>query len=165
LVSIEPRYESASFGAIPMGIDLDLNVFGAILCPEDRQPPSKFALIYSLIYPSASSRAVKVDCFASLAIMREDPDVSIILTMKVHRQRVAVHTDPRAAADREALEFFKYHHLQLCVTAGTQQWWLLRLFHQLDTFSPRNVQACSCLSHLSLGRNRTRILVLSNEPG
>jgi hypothetical protein len=69
LVSIEPRHDSASFGAIHMRIDPDSNVFEAILCLQDRQPrPSKFAVVYSIIYPSGSSRAVRVDCFASLAI-------------------------------------------------------------------------------------------------
>jgi hypothetical protein len=44
-VPIEPRHESASFGAIPMEIDPDLNIFEAILSLKDRQPrPFKFAM-------------------------------------------------------------------------------------------------------------------------
>jgi hypothetical protein len=46
-VPIEPLHESASFGAIPMEIDQDLNIFEAILSLKDRQPrPFKFALVY-----------------------------------------------------------------------------------------------------------------------
>ncbi|KAJ7876241.1 hypothetical protein B0H13DRAFT_1893824 [Mycena leptocephala] len=53
-----------------MEIDRDLNVFEAILSLKDRQPrPFKFAHVYCIIYyPSASSRVVRVDCFASLTI-------------------------------------------------------------------------------------------------
>jgi hypothetical protein len=46
-VSIELRHKSASFGAIPMGIEPDFNIFEAILCLKDRQPCSfKFVRVF-----------------------------------------------------------------------------------------------------------------------
>jgi hypothetical protein len=38
-VSVEPRHESASFGANPIAIDQELNSFEGSLSPKNCQPP------------------------------------------------------------------------------------------------------------------------------
>jgi hypothetical protein len=52
LVSIERRHQGASFGAIPIVIEEELNIFEGILSLKGSQPPrAPFVLVFCKIYP------------------------------------------------------------------------------------------------------------------